>query len=144
MDPDAPLYARYAESLPETARALFHAVAAQVDAGLPGTEVRIWHGAPVWFDRGQPCVGVSLTRRGVQVLFWSGQLFDEAGLRPLGKFKASERVYQAIADIDGAALARWLAKALTLQWDYAGDLQRRRRAASPEVSPPDLDGVGAT
>jgi hypothetical protein len=126
----APIYETYAESLPETARALFHALAAQVAAGLHGADVRIWHGAPVWFDEGTPFVGLTLTRRGVQLLFWSGQLFDEPALKPVGKFKASERVYQAIADIDPADLQRWLVKSRAIRWDYAGELKKRREAQS--------------
>lgn len=123
-----PIYESYAESLPETARALYHALAAQLASGLPGADVRMWHGAPVWFDEGTPFVGLTLTRRGVQLLFWSGQLFDEPALKPVGKFKAGERVYQAIADIDAVDLQRWLAKSRTIQWDYAGELKKRREA----------------
>lgn len=119
----------YAAGLPETARALYLALAEQLVAGMPKAEVRVWHGAPVWFDQGEPFAGLTLTRRGVQLLFWSGQLFGEPGLKATGKFKASERVYQAIADIDLADLQRWLGKALIIKWDYAGELQKRRESA---------------
>lgn len=130
MDSAPPIYETYAESLPETARALFHALGSQIAVGLPAAEVRIWHGAPVWFDQGEPLVGLTLTRRGVQLLFWSGQLFAEPGLKPMGKFKAAERVYGAIAEIDEADVQRWLAQALAVRWDYAGELKKRREGAA--------------
>ncbi len=127
--PELRAHETYAAGLPETAQPLYLALGEQLVAGLPQAEVRVWHGAPVWFDQGEPLVGLTLTRRGVQLLFWSGQLFDEPGLRATGNFKASERLYQAIADIEPADLQRWLAKALSIKWDYAGELKKRRERA---------------
>ncbi len=64
------------------------------------------------------------------MLFWSGQSFDEPGLHPEGTFKAAEKRYRSVADVDLDELAGWLEKSKTIQWDYKnirkakGNLQR--------------------
>lgn len=93
--------------------------------GLPEGENKIWHGGPVWFLAGNPVVGYWVRKSGVQLLFWSGQSFDEPGLKPEGKFKAAEAHYTTVEDIDAAVLAGWLAKARTIQWDYKNIVKKR-------------------
>lgn len=119
----------YVAALPVVAQAQFRAVAAALSAGLPDAQVKVWHGAPVWFVAGQPCVGLSHGKRGIQLLFWSGQLFDEPQLRASGKFKAAEFLFAPGQEVDEATLARWLHKATTLVWDYPGELAKLRAAA---------------
>ena len=51
---------------------------------LPEAENKIWHAHPVWFLDGNPVVGYSKLKGGVRLLFWSGQTFDEAGLKGRG------------------------------------------------------------
>jgi hypothetical protein len=107
-------------------------LARTIEMALPGAESKVWHRHPVWFLEGNPIVGYSKQKRGVALLFWSGQSFDEPGLTPNGKFKAAEARYLSAKEIDAAPLARWLEQARTTQWDYQnlvknkGKLQRLR------------------
>mgnify|MGYP001264469508 CR=1 FL=1 len=100
-------------------------LAHEIAVGLPEAEPRIWHRAPVWFLKGNPVVGYWVRKSAVQLLFWSGQSFGEEGLRPEGKFKAADACFARAEDIDSAALARWLVKARTIQWDYKNIVKRR-------------------
>ncbi|QYK42334.1 MAG: DUF1801 domain-containing protein [Paracoccaceae bacterium] len=98
-----------------------------IDAGLPGADSRIWHAHPVWFLAGNPIVGYSRLKAGIRLMFWSGADFDEPRLRPgTGKFKDASILYTTADQVDAADLARWLAKAARIQWNYR-DLMRRGR-----------------
>lgn len=96
-----------------------------IDAHLPDAESKIWHRHPVWFLEGNPIVGYGKLKGCVRLLFWSGQGFDEEGLAPEGTFKAAEARYTAAEQVDPDDLARWLAKARDIQWNYR-DLVRRK------------------
>jgi hypothetical protein len=63
----------------------------------------------------------------VRLLFWSGQSFDEPGLKKEGSFKAAEARYAAVGEIDTGDLARWLTKARAIQWDYKNLVRRKGR-----------------
>jgi hypothetical protein len=63
----------------------------------------------------------------VRLLFWSGQSFQEEGLKKEGSFKAAEVRYTAAAQIDVQDLKRWLAKARDIQWDYKNIVRRKGR-----------------
>ncbi len=102
-------------------------LAREIDRGLPEAENRIWHAHPVWFLDGNPVVGYKKLKHAVRLLFWSGQSFDEEGLEPEGSFKAAEARYTAAAQVDREALARWLAKAREIQWDYRNIVKRKGR-----------------
>ena len=93
-------------------------LAAEITKGLPGSEQKIWYAAPVWFLNGNPIVGYSRRKAGINLLFWSGQGFDEPSLKPEGKFKAAEKLYKDVSDVDTEELARWLEKSARIQWDY--------------------------
>lgn len=97
----------------------------EIDAALPQAESKIWHAHPVWFLDGNPVVGYSKLKDCVRLLFWSGQGFGENSLQSEGKFKAAEARYTNAADIDPAALRRWLGKALDIQWDYKNIVKRK-------------------
>lgn len=86
---------------------------------LPKSESKVWHGHPVWFLNGNPVVGYSLKKSGIEVLFWSGQSFKNAGLVPLGKFKAAKHEVPNLKSLDKKQLAAWLIEAEKIQWDYA-------------------------
>ena len=88
-----------------------------IDRILIGAEAKIWHGNPVWFIEGNPIVGYSKLKSGIQLLFWSGTSFAE-NLRPVGKHKAAEARYTEEAQINIADLNRWLDKSKEIQWDY--------------------------
>ena len=56
-------------------------LAQEINKHLPEAENKIWHAHPVWFLDGNPVVGYSKLKGGVRLLFWSGQTFEEPGLR---------------------------------------------------------------
>lgn len=106
-------------------RAICDRLAEEIDRGLPGADRKIWHGGPVWFLNGNPITGYWVRKRGVQMLFWSGQSFDEPGLEPEGTFKAAQVHYLDADAIDTTDLQRWLGKARVIQWDYKNIAKRR-------------------
>jgi hypothetical protein len=89
-----------------------------ISKSLPGAEAKVWHGHPVWFIDGNPVVGYSLKKAGVEVLFWSGQSFKLEGLRAIGKFKAAGVAVPNLKSLDKKAMAAWLTEAIAIQWDY--------------------------
>ncbi len=89
-------------------------------------ESKVWHGAPVWFDDGNPVAGYSVRKDGVQLLFWSGMSFDEPALTRVGdKYPTGEARYRAASDINESDVRRWLQKSLEFQWDYKNIVKRR-------------------
>jgi len=117
----------YNEALAPDERAIGELLAREIDRGLPEAENKIWHAHPVWFLDGNPIVGYSRLKGGVRLLFWSGRSFEEEGLRPEGKFQAAEARYTAAEQVDRENLARWLAKARDIQWDYKNIVRRKGR-----------------
>ncbi len=115
----------YNASLPLADKKICNSLAKQIDAALPKAESKIWHRTAVWFDDGNPLVGYSKRKVGVQLLFWSGQTFEEKGLEPEGSFKAAEVRYESAADINAKDLKRWLTKAKKIQWDYKNIVKRK-------------------
>ena len=95
-----------------------------IDCTLITAESKIWHGSPVWFIDGNPIVGYSKQKSGIQLLFWSGTSFEDS-LQPVGKFKAAEARYHDAAEINVEDLTRWLQKSITIQWDYKNIAQRQ-------------------
>ena len=98
-----------------------------IDEGLPEAEAKIWHAHPVWFLQGNPIVGYSKLKTCLRLLFWSGQSFATPGLKPEGSFKAAEARFTDVAEIDAALMARWLAEARDVQWDYKNIVKRKGR-----------------
>ena len=93
---------------------------------LPEMESKIWHGGPVWFDKGNPLTGYWVRKSGVQLMFWSGADFEEPELKPgSGKFKDASITYISVDEINEATLQRWLEKAKTIQWDYKNVIKRK-------------------
>jgi hypothetical protein len=93
-------------------------LAAEIERGLPEAESKVWHAHPVWFLDGNPIVGYDRLKDAVRLMFWSGQSFDVDGLAPSGSFEAAEVRFTDADEIDTEALARWLAVARKIQWDY--------------------------
>ena len=89
-----------------------------ISKALPKAEGKVWHGHPVWFIDGNPVVGYSLKKAGIEVLFWSGQSFTLEGLRAIGKFKAAGIAVPTIKDLNKKAMTAWLAESVAIQWDY--------------------------
>ncbi len=97
-----------------------------INQHLPGSTGKVWHGGPVWFINENPVVGYWVRKGGdVQLLFWSGQSFDEEGLHPEGSFKAAEVRYTEVGQIKVTHLKRWLKKAKEIQWDYKNIVKRK-------------------
>lgn len=114
-------------ALPETDRQICALLRPEIDRALPEAESRIWHAHPVWFLDRNPIVGYSKLKTCIRLLFWSGQSFATPGLRPEGTFKAAERRYTDPGQIDTTALAKWLAEARDIQWDYRNIVKRKGR-----------------
>jgi hypothetical protein len=100
-------------------------LAREIDRALPEAENRIWHAHPVWFLDGNPVVGYSRLKGCVRLLFWSGQSFEEEGLKKEGRFKAAEARYTAADEVSLPDLKRWLAKGRDIQWDYKNIIRRK-------------------
>ena len=108
-------------------RAICQLLAEHIDRNLPQGENKIWHAHPVWFLDGNPIVGYSKLKDCVRLLFWSGQSFEEEGLRKEGSFKAAEARFTAVDQVDAEKLKRWLTKAQDIQWDYKNLIRRKGR-----------------
>ena len=87
MHPDTEKYNKAQKS---NDREICDLLAREIDQELPDAENRIWHAHPVWFLDGNPVVGYSKLKNCVRLLFWSGQSFEEEGLKKEGSFKAAE------------------------------------------------------
>lgn len=109
---------RYNSSLPKTDKEICDLLMSEINNNLPEAESKIWHRHPVWFLNGNPIVGYAKLKATVQLLFWSGQSFDEKKLKNEGSFKASEIRYIDVSEVDKVDLKRWLKKAIKIQWDY--------------------------
>jgi hypothetical protein len=124
MHPDT---LKYHESLTPQDRDICNLLAREIDQALPEAENKIWHAHPVWFLDGNPIVGYSKLKECVRLLFWSGQSFEEEGLRKEGSFKAAEVRYTVADQVNPQDLKRWLAKARDIQWDYKNIVRRKGR-----------------
>ena len=124
MHPDTQAY--NASQTPED-QEICDLLAADIHRHLPEAENKIWHRHPVWFLEGNPVVGYSKLKGCVRLLFWSGQSFEEEGLEKEGTFKAAEARFTSASQVDAVALARWLAKARDIQWDYKNIVKRKGR-----------------
>jgi hypothetical protein len=100
-------------------------LAAEIHKALPDAENKLWHGAPVWFSNGNPIVGYAALKKDIQLLFWSGQSFDEPGLQPEGTYKAAQARYTDSSQININDLQRWIQKAQKIQWDYKHIVKNR-------------------
>lgn len=97
----------------------------EISSVLPDAKSKVWHGHPVWFLDGNPIVGYSKLKSCIQLLFWSGQSFDEKDLLLEGTFKAGQIRYTNSTEINLVDLHRWLKKARDIQWDYKNIVKRR-------------------
>jgi hypothetical protein len=118
---------KYNESQAPQDREICELLAREIDRNLPAAENQIWHAHPVWFLEGNPIVGYSKLKSCVRLLFWSGQSFEEEGLKKEGSFKAAEARYTSVGEVDAEDLKRWLAKARDIQWDYRNLIRRKGR-----------------
>ncbi len=115
----------YNNELNESDKAICQLLAQIITECLPDAENKIWHAHPVWFLDGNPIAGYSKLKDSVRLLFWSGQSFNEPDLKVEGKFKAAEKRYNAVDQVDVLALKRWLEKSRQIQWDYKNLVKRK-------------------
>ncbi|MBI5850615.1 MAG: SRPBCC domain-containing protein [Planctomycetes bacterium] len=122
--------AAYSKTQSSAAAAICDALRALIDQALPAATAKVWHGSPVWFDGENPVVGYSVMKKGVSLLFWNGQAFDETALEPVGKYRAAQAVFGDAAEIDPKLVSRWLKKAKADVFDSKGFFaeQRKRKA----------------
>lgn len=98
----------YNKSLSAEDRKICDLLFQTINENLPDADCKVWHAHPVWFLDGNPIVGYSKRKDNVQLLFWSGQSFDESGLDVEGSFKAAQKRYNSVDEIDVEELKRWL------------------------------------
>ena len=122
MHPDT---VAYNDALAPGDKAICELLASEIDRTLPEAGNKIWHRNPVWFIDRNPVAGYDKLKHCVRLLFWSGQSFDEDGLKNEGSFKAAEARYIDVAQVDVEALQRWLGKARDIQWDYKNIVKRK-------------------
>ncbi len=115
----------YNEGQSPEEKAICERLMKEITLHLPKAESKLWHGHPVWFLEGNPIVGYSKRKAGINLMFWSGQSFEEEGLKPEGSFKAAEIVYTDAEQINSSDLKRWLEKSETIQWDYKNIVKRK-------------------
>jgi uncharacterized protein YdhG (YjbR/CyaY superfamily) len=115
----------YNGKLPKADQAIGRLLAQEISDGLPEAENKIWHGHPVWFLDGNPVAGYGKLKDCMRLLFWSGQSFDEPGLQKEGSFKAAEKRYASVDEVNTKDLKRWLKKARDIQWDYKNIVKRK-------------------
>ena len=121
--------AAYAKAQSSALGAICDRLQLEINKDLPNSTSKIWHGSPVWFVGENPVVGYSVRQKSVDLMFWSGQLFDEPLLKPLGKDKAARISFQETAEINLPELRRWLKKARTIVFDYVGLYARKRETS---------------
>lgn len=106
----------------------------EIDAALPKAVSKIWHGAPVWFVGDNPVVGYNATAKHVNLLFWSGQMFADPALKPVGKFKAAQVQFTDESQVDRKALTKWLTSSRVRIWDYQGHFKKQKALQKREKS----------
>lgn len=120
-----PAIQAYHDSLPAREQEIAALLYKEISRHIPEAEKKVWHAHPVWFLEGNPVVGYSKRKEGFNLMFWSGQSFNEPLLQKEGKFQAAEIRYFALSDINVNDLQRWLQKAKDIQWDYKNLVKRK-------------------
>jgi hypothetical protein len=114
----------YNSKLEASHREIAQSLCELISESLPGAEGKVWHGHPVWFIDGNPILGYSLKKAGVEVLFWSGKSFATTGLRPVGKYQAAGIAIDSLGEV--AKVSTFMAEAKSVQWNYK-DLPKLRQ-----------------
>ena len=117
--------ADFHDNLPDGDKLICELLYTEITKNLPESNSKLWHGSPVWFIDDNPIVGYDKLKSCVRLLFWSGQSFEEKGLTAEGSFKASEKRYTNIDQVNISDLSNWLEKAKSIQWDYKNIVKRR-------------------
>jgi hypothetical protein len=118
--------ATYAQDQPLALQTMCDLLRELIDKALSHATSKIWHGSPVWFIDDNPVVGYNATKTTVNLLFWNGQAFDEAGLKAVGKNRAAQAVFTDAAQIDPKVIRRWLKKSKSDVFDSKSFYQKLR------------------
>lgn len=116
----------YAQAQPTAFRTVCELLHELIARALPEASSKVWHGSPVWFIDGNPVVGYNATKKTVNLLFWNGQAFDEAGLTPVGKYRAAQALFGDAAEIDPRVIRRWLRRARSDVFDSKAFFKKLR------------------
>jgi len=111
-------FVSYNQAQPDVLKDICNVLLDQIQSTLTDATSKLYHGSPVWFINDNPIVGYDVSGEHVNILFWSGQSFNEPGLQAAGKFKAAGIKYTTIDDIDAGQLHKWLKEAVATQWNY--------------------------
>lgn len=115
----------YEATLSEWEKMICEVLRNEIESSLPEAMSKVWHGHPVWFLDNNPIVWYSRLKDSIQLLFWSGQSFEEIWLTNTGSFKAAKKRYTSLEQIDIIELSQWLTKSRDIQWDYANIVKRK-------------------
>ena len=118
--------ATYSKAQPPTLRPMCDLLRQLIETALPKATSKVWHGSPVWFMDENPVVGYNATAKTVNLLFWNGQAFDEAGLQPVGKYRAAQAKFSDANEIDPKVVRRWLKKAKSDVFDSKAFFKKLR------------------
>lgn len=118
-------FEEYNARLETTDKVICDALLRIISDQYPEYEAKIWHGHPVWFIEGNPIAGYHKLKHSVRLLFWSGQSFETPGLVPEGKFKAAEKRFTDLSEINEEEIRNWLQEATIIQWDYKNIVKRK-------------------
>jgi len=116
----------YSQAQPPVFRTVCDLLRELIDTVLAKATSKVWHGSPVWFIDDNPVVGYNATAKTVNLLFWNGQAFDEAGLSPVGKYRAAQAMFGDAAEIDPKVIRRWLKKAKSDVFDSKAFFKKLR------------------
>jgi hypothetical protein len=116
----------YAQAQPSAFRTICDLLRELIDTVIPKATSKIWHGSPVWFIEDNPVVGYNATAKSVNLLFWNGLAFAEAGLKPVGKYGAAQATFTVAAQIDAKVIRRWLKKAKSDVFDSKAFFKKLR------------------
>lgn len=115
----------YNKKLSSSDKEICEVLSREISSVLAEAESKVWHAHPVWFLEGNPIVGYAKRKDNVQLLFWSGQGFNEPDLEIEGTFKASQKRFKDVSEISVEDLHRWLKKSREIQWDYKNIVKRK-------------------
>ncbi len=98
-----------------------------IETALPGSTNKLFHANPAWFLAENPIVGYDVRKKGVMLMFWSGQSFNTPGLEVVGslKFKAAGKLYTEASEIDESIVEEWLAESIEVQYDYKNIVKKK-------------------
>ena len=124
----------YSAAQPPELRAVCERLRDLIERALPDASAKVWHGSPVWFIGENPVVGYAARANAVNLLFWNGQSLGESALKPVGKYRAAERAFATLSQVQEEAVRRWLRKAGSDVFDSKAYFKKLREEKKRESS----------